>query len=382
MGLTIQDMLSGDIVKRQAPQQDAMAGLGTLLQFLSQGQVQMPQMPALPESRPVDPSAFMHMMAQNKADKDAAEGAANARQLMGTPGEDRLPTPMLGAHDAVEGTGYLGGKISPQEVMAGLLSNKTTMPSGFAMLNDQFAPRAPVAPHYMEMGVPGKEGYRVNAVMTPNGPQAIGAPWKPSSGVTINNTDKIPPPSPGYMWNKDAESQYPIPGGPQDPNNKQPTQAEDTSTKFGNGMESASKRMNDALKKYNVERTSLADRASRVLGDGYGDIASQISNAIKSPDRRMLDQSVAEFRQFALTAMTGAAYSQDQKDDILRGMIPTDSDDPAAQAAKLEARDNFTRSMIQAGLPISKRTPASPKVPTGWNDELEAEYLKDHPEGK
>jgi hypothetical protein len=385
------DMLSGNVVKPKAESQSAAAGLQAMLSFLAQG-AQAPQQQE--QGRPVDTGLIQMLMqhgAQQTEQDQADQGAALRQQLMGQVGEDRVPTPLLGAHDATEGSGFLGGKLTPQQVMAGLLGSKdkSTANFGAQMLNDQFAPKAPAQPHYMEMGVPGKEGYRVNAMMTPNGPQAIGEPWKPSSGVSVNVGDKLPPPSPGYMWNKEATSQSYIPGGPADPENKQPTQSEDTSTKFGTGMMQAGDRMDEALKVYDLEKSSMTDRTARVLGDGFGDIGSQISNAIKSPDRRALDQATAEFRQFALTAMTGAAYSQDQKDDILRGMIPTDSDDAKTKARKLEARNNFTHSMLQSGLPITKRDAAQSgpaswprKIPTGWNDQLEAEYLREHPEGK
>ena len=47
MGISIQDLLSGDIVKPRQQVQQA-EGLGSLLAYISQGQLQSPQLPSMP----------------------------------------------------------------------------------------------------------------------------------------------------------------------------------------------------------------------------------------------------------------------------------------------------------------------------------------------
>jgi hypothetical protein len=366
----IEQLLYGPVVqKREATPQES---LGSLMGFLSQGShAQAPQMAQQGSGLG---SSLIKQFVSDKMGKAAAEDQAAAQLDAARPGIDY-------ARNAPQS--YTNPDTGVTEPLSPLdqarywqaSPDASSRKMGQSMMEDILKPSTN-KPGYQTMGMPGMEGYKTNALVGPDGSlKPIGEPWQDKSGVQVNVGDKLPPASAGYMWNKDATAQTFIPGGPADPNLKQPTQAEDTSTKFGTGMVNANNRINESLKKYNIEKTSPTDRAARVLGDGFGDVGSQISNAIKSPTRRKLDQSTSEFRQFALTAMTGAAYSQDQKDDAMRAMIPTDGDDIETQIIKDQAREDFTRSMIQSGLPVNKRSTSEKKaVPDGWTDQLEAEY--------
>jgi hypothetical protein len=370
MGLTIQDMLSGDIVKRQAPQQDSMAGLGTLLSFLSQGQVQMPQAAPLPESRGADTSMLMHMMGQSKSNKDELDADQLVKSLMGNVGTDRVPTPLMGAHDATPGEGYLGGQKTPEEVMSGLMSNKVTRPFGMAMLNDQFAPRAPVAPHYMEMGVPGKEGYRTNAVMGPNGPQAIGEPWKPSSGVNIdmgNGTQMRPatdaekldwgfsPKIPATKNTKTGELvQHPV----------SVTEDQAKSGMFYGGLNRAVEHMKNNL---DFIATQPADSMKDFAADtvsGLGiPFVSPLANSNVSPDRQAFNQQRSQALTAIIHSMSGSGFSEKEQETKAEAMVPKWGDDKKTIASKIQEMGSVANDLKKrAGPGIADEVKSAPEV--------------------
>jgi hypothetical protein len=111
----LMDMLGGGVQRREAPTQDS--SLGQLLGFLSQSQQQAPQMQQQ-GSGPVDTSLIHLLMQEHEKQKlvDRHQEAVDyMKNLVGTPGSDRVPTPMLGAQDATPGTGMLGGKMTPKE---------------------------------------------------------------------------------------------------------------------------------------------------------------------------------------------------------------------------------------------------------------------------
>jgi hypothetical protein len=368
--MNIMDMLSGELVKRREamPQES----LGSLMGMLSQG-AHAPALPAMSNQGSGLGSAVLKQFVANKMAKSAAEDQAKLKTEEDKPGIDYARNAPQSYTNPDTG---VTEPLSPfdQARYWQASPDEASRKMGNSMMAETLKDKDPKNFQFQDIGVEGSPNLIQKVRVNQDGSYTpFGVPRTQGAGVQVNVGDKLPPASSGYMWNKDATAQTFIPGGPADPNLKQPTQAEDTATKFGTGMVNASNRINESLKKYNIEKSSPTDRAARVLGDGFGDVGSQISNAIKSPTRRKLDQSTSEFRQFALTAMTGAAYSQDQKDDAMRAMIPTDDDDEETQAIKNQARDDFTRSMIQSGLPIGKRS-SPDKAPEGWNDQIEAEY--------
>lgn len=354
MGLTIQDLLSGDIVKPRVTTQDTNNGLGSMLAFLSQGQNQQaPTLPAQPNY-----AEMYRITPQERATKQEAEQHTAAveqmKALVGAPGSpgNGIRTPYRNAQLPTKGSGLLGGG-SLEEFAAKLATSPSPAyaSAGVDMIRDS---AKPIAPHYITMGVPGSPDMVINARVDGNTATAIGVPHK-SSNININTADKLPPPAAGYAWNKEGTMQHPIIGGPADPKVKQPSATEDIATKFGEGMSSASKRMDEALANYNIEDSPIRDRTSRLLESTGLDVGSQAANALKTPARRQFDQATSEFIQFALPAMTGAAYSQDQKDDAFRAMLPTDSDDIVTRRLKSQARADFIKHTLTAGLPMSER---------------------------
>tara|TARA_B110000503_G_scaffold53746_1_gene86281 strand:+ start:14881 stop:16239 length:1359 start_codon:yes stop_codon:yes gene_type:complete len=111
MGLTIQDLLSGDIVKpRPQQEQNSNAGLGTMLAFLSQGQNQhaaaLPQQPNYAEMYKVSPE---ERIAREKQKAHLAS-MQQMKELIGTPEVGyRESADPLSSHNVVtqKGSGYL-----------------------------------------------------------------------------------------------------------------------------------------------------------------------------------------------------------------------------------------------------------------------------------
>lgn len=363
MGLTVQDLLSGDIVKpRVAPQDDSRQALGSMLAFLSQGQNQ--QAPALPEQP--NYAELYKVTPQERAAKQEAEQHAAAVEQMKTligepssPGNGILP-PYRDAQLPTKGSGLLGGG-SLEEFAAKLATSPSPAyaSAGVDMIRNS---AKPIAPHYITMGVPDQPGYEINARVDGNIATPIGLPRKSYTGTNIFTGDgmqkrpatseekeawSIPPGEPATIDLKTGE----VVGHAL----RQPSATEDANTKFGEGMSSASKRIDEALANYNIEDPPMRDRAGRILESTGLDVGSQAANALKTSARRQLDQATSEFIQFALPAMTGASYTQDQKEDALRAMLPTDSDDIVARRIKYQARADFIKRTLTAGLPMSER---------------------------
>lgn len=363
MGLTIQDLLSGDIVKpRVAPQDDSHQALGSMLAFLSQGQNQQaPTLPAQPNY-----AEMYRITPQERAAKLEAEQHAAAveqmKALVGTPGSpgNGIRTPYHNAQLPTKGSGLLGGG-SLEEFAAGLATSPSPAyaSAGVDMIRDS---AKPIAPHYITMGVKGQPGYETNARVDGSTVTAIGEPRKSYAGTNIFTGDgmQMRPSTPeehvawGIPLNVPATTNTKT-GEVVEHAARQPSATEDTNTKFGEGMASASKRIDEALANYNIEDSPPRDRAGRLLESTGLDVGSQAANAIKTPARRQFDQAASEFIQFALPAMTGAAYSQDQKDDAFRAMLPTDSDDIVTRRLKSQARADFIRRTLTAGLPMAER---------------------------
>jgi hypothetical protein len=127
MGLTIQDLLSGDIVKpRVAPQDDSSRALGQMLAFLSQGQNQ--QAPALPDQP--NYAALYKVSPEERAAREKQKAHLASMQQM----KELIGTP--------EGSGYLhnGDRNELVTRMMGL-DNPTLQQAG-ASIFDRLIPTA------------------------------------------------------------------------------------------------------------------------------------------------------------------------------------------------------------------------------------------------
>ena len=119
MGITIQDLLSGDIVKpRPQQEQNSNTGLGAMLAFLSQGQNQhaaaLPQQPNYAELYKVSEAEKIAREKQ-KAHLDAIE---QMKSLVGNAGSagNGIPVPYRDAMLPTKGTGYLNHDIDRNEL--------------------------------------------------------------------------------------------------------------------------------------------------------------------------------------------------------------------------------------------------------------------------
>lgn len=116
MGISIQDLLSGDIVKPRQQVQQA-EGLGSLLAYISQGQLQSPQLPSMPNYaeiyKPNSQEKYLKEKQQNELD-----ALAKMQELIGnksSPGNG-IPTPYRDAILPTKGSGYLGNEIDRNEL--------------------------------------------------------------------------------------------------------------------------------------------------------------------------------------------------------------------------------------------------------------------------
>jgi hypothetical protein len=145
MGLTIQDLLSGDIVKPRVTPQDTNNGLGSMLAFLSQGQNQQaPTLPAQPnyaEMYKVSPEE----RAAREKQKAHLASMQQMKELIGTPEVGyRESADPLSSHNIItqKGSGYLqnGDRNELATRMMGL-DNPTLQQAG-AGIFDRLIPTA------------------------------------------------------------------------------------------------------------------------------------------------------------------------------------------------------------------------------------------------
>ena len=193
MGFSIAEMLSGNIVQpRQAPQDNSSAGLGQMLSFLMNSNQQ--PVAQVPESKYPSLSELASISAGRRKEKQQADATEQMRQLIGT-------RPVMGVDSAdpvlangLPGTGYLGGKTSEGDLYANMMASadENIARNGTQLFSDY---KKPLTQKYIEMGVPGNEKLRVNALVDPNSPNGyriVGEPWAASSGVNINMGDGQP----------------------------------------------------------------------------------------------------------------------------------------------------------------------------------------------
>lgn len=190
MAFNVMDMLRGDIVQRQQPQQDTSSGLGQMLSFLMQSNNQ----PVATVSNqntftPTSLSELAQISSNRRQEKQQEDSFAKLRELIGTkatPGNN-IPIPFRGAVMPTKGTGLMGGQITMPEFAVGLagLPDKALASQGFDMITNLSKPTPQPALH--SMGVPNKPGYKVNFYLDDNNqPVPVGEPYKADGGININ----------------------------------------------------------------------------------------------------------------------------------------------------------------------------------------------------
>ena len=124
MGITVQDLLSGNIVQpRQAPAQDTNTGLGQMLQFLTQSNSQ--PVAQVPASTYPSLSDLASISANRRKEREQADAVEQRKKLFGTlaVGANGIHAPLLGANYGVGGTGVLDGKVSMNQALQELMAS-------------------------------------------------------------------------------------------------------------------------------------------------------------------------------------------------------------------------------------------------------------------
>ncbi len=191
MAFNIVDMLRGDIVQRQQPQQNSSSGLGEMLSYLMQSNNQ--PVAKVPEQaqywNPPSLSEIAQVSANRRQENQQEDSFAKLRELIGTKGTagNNIPIPFRGAVMPTKGTGLMGGQITMPEFAIGLagLPDKALASQGFDMMTNLSKPTPQPALH--SMGVPNKPGYKVNFYLDANNqPVPVGEPYKADGGININ----------------------------------------------------------------------------------------------------------------------------------------------------------------------------------------------------
>lgn len=190
MAFNIVDMLRGDIVQRQQPQQNSSAGLGEMLSYLMQSTNQ--PVAKVPEQaqywNPPSLSEIAQVSANRRQEKQQEDSFAKLQELIGTKGTpgNNIPIPFRGAVLPTKGTGLRGGG-SLEDFAIGLagLPDKALASQGFDMITNLSKPTPQPALH--SMGVPNKPGWKVNFYLDANNqPVPVGEPYKADGGININ----------------------------------------------------------------------------------------------------------------------------------------------------------------------------------------------------
>lgn len=191
MAFNIVDMLRGDIVQRQQPQQNSSAGLGEMLSYLMQSTNQ--PVAKVPEQaqywNPPSLSEIAQVSANRRQEKQQEDSFAKLQELIGTKGTpgNNIPIPFRGAVLPTKGTGLRGGG-SLEDFAIGLagLPDKVLAAQGFDMITNLSKPQAKPTLH--SMGVPNKPGWKVNFYLDANNqPVPVGEPYKADGGIYIDN---------------------------------------------------------------------------------------------------------------------------------------------------------------------------------------------------
>ena len=191
MAFNIVDMLRGDIVQRQQPQQNSSSGLGEMLSYLMQGTNQpVARLSEQGQSwSPASLSELAQVSANRRQEKQQEDSFAKLQELIGTKGTpgNNIPIPFRGAVLPTKGTGLRGGG-SLEDFAIGLagLPDKALASQGFDMMTNLAKP--PPKPSLGSMGVPNKPGWKVNFYLDANNqPVPVGEPYKADGGIYIDN---------------------------------------------------------------------------------------------------------------------------------------------------------------------------------------------------
>ena len=359
MAFNIVDMLRGDIVQRQQPQQNSSSGLGEMLSYLMQSSNQpVARLSEQGQSwSPASLSELAQASANRRQEKQQEDSFAKLQELIGTKGTpgNNIQVPFRGAVLPAKGTGLRGGG-SLEDFAIGLagVPDKALAAQGFNMITDLSKPVP--RPTLHSMGAPGKEGYKVNFYLDANNqPVPVGEPYKADGGININTgaTGAM-----GNLLTKEQKQQAGIPEADVAQVNQSggisivksapaPTDLKEWQRKnldFVTRMIEADKILNEVGTNYDPSYV----KAARYVEDApiLGDIANA---AISENDQKIL-QSQRQFLNSVIRPESGASIPPIEFTSGEKQYFPQPGDSKKVQEQKAAARATAIRG-LSAGIP-------------------------------
>ena len=359
MAFNIVDMLRGDIVQRQQPQQNSSSGLGEMLSYLMQSSNQpVARLSEQGQSwSPASLSELAQASANRRQEKQQEDSFAKLQELIGTKGTpgNNIQVPFRGAVLPAKGTGLRGGG-SLEDFAIGLagVPDKALAAQGFNMITDLSKPVP--RPTLHSMGAPGKEGYKVNFYLDANNqPIPVGEPYKADGGININT-------GAGAMGNlltptEIAAARLPASGvyqrNPQSglittvKDAPQPVELKEWQAKnldFRDRLQQA----NDIISKIGKDYSPASVATLRTVEDvplvGWG------VNAMVSDNDRGISQGQRQFINATLRRESGASISDSEFESAQKQYFPLPNDDDKTLAQKAKAREKVIQGLA-IGIP-------------------------------
>jgi hypothetical protein len=373
MAFNVMDMLRGDIVQRQQPQQDTSSGLGQMLSFLMQSNNQ--PVAKVPEQaqywNPPSLSEIAQVSANRRQEKQQEDSFAKLRELIGTKGTpgNNIPIPFRGAVMPTKGTGLMGGQITMPEFAVGLagLPDKVLASQGFNMMSDLAKPQAKPTLH--SMGAPNKPGYKINFYLDDNNqPVPVGEPYKVDGGININTgaTGAM-----GNLLTKEQKQQAGIPEGDvaQFSQNggisiiKSAATPTDTQRKIGSGLmqeQALEGQIKNLTKKYDPTEITLDNTILSNASEMQGAVGSMLGAYAKqnmSPEAqdylRLMDTWIENYGR----NVSGGAITKEEYPTWRRQYFAQPGESKEQIAKKEQSRKEYMQGLkMQSGKTVPSST--------------------------
>lgn len=366
MAFNIVDMLRGDIVQRQQPQQNSSAGLGEMLSYLMQSSNQpVARLSEQGQSwSPASLSELAQVSANRRQEKQQEDSFAKLQELIGTKGTsgNNIPIPFRGAVLPTKGTGLRGGG-SLEDFAIGLagVPDKSLASQGFNMMTDLSKPTPQPALH--SMGVPNKPGYKVNFYLDANNqPVPVGEPYKADGGININTGatgamgNILTPAQNKEIGLNEKDVAQVNPQGAISVISKAPTPT-DTQRKIGSNLmqeKAIESQIKDLTNKYDPTEITLDNTALAKLSEMQGAVGSMVGAYAKknmTPETqdylRLMDTWIENFGR----DKSGGAIKDEEYPTWRRQYFAQPGDDKEQIAKKEASRKEYMQGLkMQSGL--------------------------------
>jgi hypothetical protein len=386
VAFNIVDMLRGDIVQRQQPQQNSSSGLGEMLSYLMQSTNQ--PVAKVPEQaqywNPPSLSEIAQVSANRRQEKQQEDSFAKLRELIGTKGTpgNNIPIPFRGAVMPTKGTGLRGGG-SLEDFAIGLagLPDKALASQGFDMMTNLSKPTPQPALH--SMGVPNKPGWKVNFYLDANNqPVPVGDPYKADGGININTGAGAM----GNILTREQKIQAGIP--PEDVAQfsqsggisiiKSAATPTDTQRKIGSGLmqeQALEGQIKNLTKKYDPTEITLDNTILSNVSEMQGAVGSMLGAYAKqnmSPDAqdylRLMDTWIENYGR----NVSGGAITKEEYPTWRRQYFAQPGESKEQIAKKEQSRKEYMQGLkMQSGKTVPSSTEGGLKSAE--------QYLQDNP---